>query len=101
MGKLLHRRNEYIIIEEENNRGVVLINTAGTYENHGHIRRLSTAIMMIDLIERGIVPKSDYLRCTALRVALDENYRRAILNKVEKDKNKEKYFNSNKGVIKK
>lgn len=101
MGKLLHRHNEYMIIEEDNGRGCVLINTAGKYENHGHIKRLRTAKMMIDLIERKIVPKSDYLRVTALRVTTDENYRQAILSKIEKNKNKSVYRNINKGVVNK
>ncbi|GEM_PF-1577587 len=98
MGKLLHRHNNYIIIEEENNRGCILINTAGTYKNHGHIKRLETALMMIKLIERGIVPKSDYLRGTALRVSTNENYKQSILNRIEKDKNREHYVNINKCI---
>lgn len=101
MGKLLHRHNNFIVIEEANNRGVVLINTKGTHENHGHLKRLKTAVMMINLIERKIIPKSNYLRGTALRVSLNERYKRDIKNKVAKDRDKQTYFNVNKGVVKK
>ena len=101
MGKLLHRQNEYIVIEEENGRGVVLVNTKGIYKNHGHIGSLKTAKMMIDLIERRIIPKSDYLRITAKRVSLDEDYVQAVQRKIEKDKEKPKYCNINKGINKK
>ncbi len=101
MGKLLHKHNQYIIIEEDNGRGCVLINSAGTYKNHGHIKRLETALMMIKLIERGIVPKSDYLRGTALRVSTNESYKQSVLNKIDKDRNKQKYFNPMKGIVKK
>ena len=98
MGKILHRHNEYIVIEENNRRGCVLVNSAGKYSNHGHLKKLSTALMMISLIERRIVPKSDYLRCTALRVATDEDYRQAILNKIEKQRNKQKFINERRMV---
>lgn len=101
MGKLLHRHNEYIIIEEDNGRGCVLINSSGTYKNHGHIKRLETALMMIRLIERGIVPKSNYLRGTALRVSTNEKYKAKVQRKTEKDKNKSVYRNINKGVVNK
>ncbi len=101
MGKLLHRHNEFIVIEEEHSRGVVLINAKGIYRNHGHLKKLSTAIMMIDLIERKIIPKSDYLRGTAFRVSLDDNYKVKVQRKIDKDKSKQKFININKGVVKK
>lgn len=100
MGRLLHKHNEYIVIQE-NNKGVVLINTKGTYKNHGHLKSLKTALMMIDLIERQIVPKSNYLRGTAIRVSTDEDYKAKIQRKTEKDKNKSVYRNINKGVVNK
>lgn len=101
MGKLLHQHNNFIIIEEDCGRGVVLINTAGKYENHGHLKTYKTAVMMINFIERRIVPKNDYLRCTALRVATDENYKENIRQKIAKDKNKQSFFNVNKGIMSK
>lgn len=97
MGKILHRHNEYLVIEEKN-KGVILINTTGTYCNHGHLRTLSTAKMMINLLEKKTVPKSDYLKETALRISLDEKYKNEILLKIEKNKNKQQYYNVNKGV---
>lgn len=100
MGRILHRHNEYMVIEEDN-KGVVLINTAGVYSNHGHLKSLKAAKMMINLIERRIVPKSDYLKETALRVSLNDKYKTDILNKIEKNKNKQSFININKGIIKK
>lgn len=96
MGRILHMHNEYMVIEEYK-KGVVLINTAGQYKNHGHLKSLKTAKMMIKLVERRIVPKSDYLRTTALRVSIDEKYIQTIKDKIEKDKNKQHYININKG----
>lgn len=101
MGKLLHRHNNFIVIEEENKRGVVLINTEGKYENYGHLKRLETALMMINLIERRIIPKSNYLRGTAIRVALDERYVQAVKDKIDKDSQKQHFINVNKGVVRK
>lgn len=49
-------------------------------------------------MDKGQVPDSDYLRETVLRISLDTKYRDRVRNKIEKDKNKQLYFNPNKGV---
>ncbi len=98
MGRLLCRHNEYIIIEEDNGRGCVLINTAGVYRNHGHLKKLSTAKMLIGLMNRKIVPNSKYLRDTVLRISLDEEYRTKVRMRKDKEKCKQLYFNVNKGI---
>lgn len=100
MGKIVYHKNNYIVTEESSNRGYVVINIAGTYQNHGHIKTLKGAKTIIDLVERKIVPRSDYLRHTALRLTLDDNYKMDILRKIEKDRNKTRYININKGLKK-
>jgi hypothetical protein len=79
-------------------RGYVLINTNGEYEYHAHLRRRETCKMLIRLIERKIVPISEYLRGSCLRLTLDEAYKETILRKQAKEKEKPAYFNANKGV---
>ena len=86
-------------MEESNHRsGHVLINSLGKYENHGHIKKLKTCKMLIELMEKEIVPDSDYLRESVLRISLNEKYKEKVRNKIKKDKNKIWYHNPNKGV---
>lgn len=82
----------------QDSRGFVLINTEGEYGNHAHVKKESTCHMLIRLIERKIVPRSEYLRGSCLRLTLDNEYKRKIENKQAKDKEKPAYFNANKGV---
>ena len=79
-------------------RGYVVINENGGYGNHAHLDKYNTCKLLIRLIERKIVPKSEYLRGSALRLTLDEKYREKILIKQAKDREKPVYFNVNKGT---
>ena len=45
------------------------------------------------------MPKSDYLRESIKRATLDEKYIEKINIKIEKDKQKQKYVNVNKGGV--
>lgn len=53
--------------------------------------------MLCRLIKNKRVPKSKWLRKSAKRVTLDEKYQNEIDIKIEKDKQKPKYVNINKG----
>jgi hypothetical protein len=75
-------------------RGYVLINTNGEYEHHAHLKAYKTCKMLIRLIERKIVPISEYLRGSCLRLTLDEAYKETILRKQAKEKEKPAYFNA-------
>lgn len=77
-----------------------IINTKGNYDNHCHVDRYSTAEMLCRLIRKQRVPDSKYLRELAQRVTIDKKYRKKIDIKIEKDKNRQYYFNPNKGVRK-
>lgn len=98
MGRVVYQEDEYLVVEDKN--GHVIINTKGEYRNHGHIKTDNTAKLLIRLMKNKIVPDSNYLRETVLRISLDDDYKNKIRNKIEKDKNKQKYFNPQKGVIK-
>lgn len=98
MGKVVYTKNEFMVIE--NSRGHVIINMDGKYKNHGHIRKLSTCRMLIGLIHKRIIPDSNYLRETCLRICLDEKYIIDIKNKIDKEKQKPKLIKVNKGVRK-
>lgn len=99
MGRLVYRHKEYIVIEDDYRTGEhIIINTKGDYENHGHVKYLNTCKRLIHWIGKDIVPNSSYLRESALRLSLDKKYKAKIRHKIEKDKQKPKYVNINKGV---
>lgn len=106
MGKVLYRRANYIIVEDLKSPGnYVVVNTRGQRVkgkniNHGHIKRYKTCKNLIGWMIKGVVPKSPYLREAALRISLDRKYHNKILHKIEKDRQKPKYVNINKGVRK-
>ena len=96
MGKVVYTKNEFMVIA--NRRGHVIINMDGKYHNHGHIRKLSTCKMLIGLIDKKIIPDSNYLRETCLRICLDKKYIKEIENKIDKEKQKPKLIKVNRGV---
>lgn len=97
MGKIVYHKGNYIITEEHSKRGYIVINTEGTYLSHAHIKKLSTCKMLISLIEKEVVPDSAFLRVSALRLSTSEKYTEKIYRKIEKQKDKQQYFNVNKG----
>ena len=82
----------------ENCKSFVVINVNGDYKNHAHLKKYSTCELLIKLIDKKIVPKSQYLRGSVLRVTLDQDYIDKINSKQAKDREKLAYFNSNKGL---
>lgn len=55
--------------------------------------------MLVRLMKKKRVPKSDYLRESIKRTTLDDKYIEKINIKIEKDKQKQKYVNVNKGGV--
>jgi len=96
MSKLIYADHKYKILK--NYSGYVLINKKGDYENHGHFKKSDTCFLAMKLIEKKEVPESDYLREAALRISTCKKYKRNIRIKQEKDKEKPKYTNIQKGV---
>ena len=96
MDKVVFCNDEFKIIH--NNRNYTLINLKGERENHGHLQKFETCLMLMRLMKKFIVPKSKYLQDAVLRISTDEIYRQKVLNKQVKDKNKTHYYNINKGV---
>lgn len=73
-------------------------NINGNYENHCHIDNKKSAELFKKQVERKIVPKGSYFRSCALRVTIQNDYIEKILIKNEKDKCRQRYYNSNKGL---
>ena len=98
MSRVVEVINEYKILQKE--RDYIVVNTNGKYENHGHFKNLSACYTIIKLMQKKIIPKSDYLLEAARRITTDSNYKQILELKQLKNKQRQYYFNSNKGVRK-
>ena len=97
IGKIVLIHKSYIVTD--NRRGHVIYNSEGTFENnHGHVKKLGTCKMLLNLIDKGIVPDSSYLRETVLRICIDSKYKDKVINRIKKDGSRQYYFNPNKGI---
>lgn len=76
----------------------VVVNDNGERSNHGHFNSVGAAHKLIKLIEKRIVPASEYLRESVLRITVDRKYKQKVADKIRKDSNKQQYYNINKGV---
>ena len=71
----------------------VVANRAGEYKHRTHIKKRKTCELLIRLINKKEVPRSEYLRNSAKRITLDDRYIDKINIKIEKDQQKPKYYN--------
>ena len=95
--KIVYQRGAYIVKQVDN--GYIIYNRFGKFDDHHtHIYKLDTCVSLIDMIYRNRVPERSYLRISCLRICMDKKYLSMVKNKIEKDKQKQKYININKGV---
>jgi hypothetical protein len=66
---------------------------------HTHLDKYQTCEDLINWICNHTVPDSPYLRESAKRVSRDEKYIMLIEIKEEKERNKIKYYNVNRGIV--
>lgn len=85
--KIFYDRGEYIVV-----------NIKGKYENHAHLDSEGVCELLVKLVCKQIVPNKPYLRNSAKRITRSKRYIQKIDNKINKDKNRQKYVNINKGV---
>lgn len=83
----------------QTSRDFIVVNTAGQDANHGHFKQLKTYYTIIKLMQKRTVPKSKYLRGSALRISTDKTYIDKVQRKIDKDKERMYYFNPSKGVV--
>ena len=80
-------------------RYITIVNSNGEHKHHAHInkgnkkKQYRSANLLMDLVRKKKVPRSRYFRQSALRLTLDEKYKRQIRIKIEKDKQKQNYTN--------
>ena len=99
MCRVIDQVGDYKILKAS--RSYIVKNVKGEYSNHGHFRRLKTCYLIIKLMQKRQVPRSKYLRQSVIRISIDINYVNKVKRKIEKDRNKQRYCNSQKGVRKK
>ncbi len=95
MCRVIDQVGDYKILKAS--RDYIVKNVRGDYSNHGHFKRLKTCYLIVDLIRKRQVPRGRYLRGTAIRISTDKNYVNKVKHKIQKDKDKQKYININKG----
>lgn len=98
MAEFIDRIGEYKILQ--NQRDYIVVNTEGNYENHGHFKKLSTCYVIIRLMKRKTIPNKPFMLEAARRITIDEKYKEVLTNKQKKNKQRQYYFNPNKGVRK-
>lgn len=98
MSRVVGVINEYKILQNE--RDYVVVNTNGKYENHGHFKKLSTCYVIIRLLQRKTIPTKPFMIEAAKRITTDSAYKEALTIKQKKNKQRQYYFNSNRGVRK-
>lgn len=96
MSRVVGVINEYKILQ--NQRDYIVVNTEGNYKNHGHFKKLSTCYVIIRLLQRKTIPNKPFMIEAARRITTDSKYREALTTKQKKNKQRQYYFNSNKGV---
>lgn len=98
MSRVVEVIKEFTILEGKDD--YIVKNNKGKHENHGHFKKLSTCYVIIRLLQRKTIPKSDYLLEAARRITTDSAYREALTIKQKKNKQRQHYFNSNRRVRK-
>ena len=96
MAKYIDQIGQYQI--RQTNKDFIVKNLKGEYENHGHFKKLSTCYVIIRLLRRKTIPKKPYMIEAAKRITTDNKYKRDLINKQKKNKQRQHYFNPNKGV---
>ena len=98
MSRVVGVIDEYRILQTS--KDYIVINTNGKYENHGHFKKLSTCYVIIRLMKRKTIPNKPFMLEAARRITIDEKYKEVLTNKQKKNKQRQYYFNLNKGVRK-
>ena len=96
MSRVVGVLNEYKILEGQ--RDYIVVNTKGKHENHGHFKKLSTCYVIIRLMQRRVIPKKSFMIEAARRITTDMKYKQILTIKQQKNKQRQYYFNPNKGV---
>lgn len=79
-------RSEFSI-KKDGNRGYVVVRLNMPENFHAHVSTLNGCRILINLIDKGVLPRSKYLQESCRRILTDEEYSRL-------KKPKQSYYNS-------
>lgn len=96
MEKTVYASDDFKVVNSKNE--YVLVNLNGEHRHHAHLKKADTCFLLMKLIRKKIVPQSKYLQEAAIRLSTDDDYIKKIRHKQEKNRNKEQYYNVNKGL---
>jgi len=94
MARVVDVIGDYKIIRTS--KDYIVINTKGEHRHHSHVKKESTARLLIKLVTRKTMPRSDYLVEAARRITLDDKYRYEL--ELKQNKDKQRYINVNTGI---
>jgi len=73
-------------------KGYIVYRKQGTREQHAHFNSKHSAMEFIKLMNKKLLPRSDYYKASAKRVLTEDEYNRL------KTEVKQKYVNVNRGI---
>ena len=90
MAKVVDTKGKFKILQT--NRDFIIRNIEGKYKQHSHFQKLNDIYKFINIINKGLLPRSKYWKEAARRLLSVEEYGQL------RDKRKERYINVQKGV---
>jgi hypothetical protein len=90
----IKRVKHYVIFTVPKYPGFTVRNLKGEYCNHVHLGTLAECESVIRWVENKVIPKKAFFRESCRRLATDRKY----IQRLENHKNKDYYYNPNKGV---
>lgn len=94
---MIRQIGDYKILTERATGAYIVVNTKGDYKNHGHFKQVKTCELVIDLMMKQKVPRSKYLLEAVIRITTDKVYKERLLRIQQNRRNKQMYYNVNKG----
>ena len=79
--RVVYESTKYKILETHKNYIVKRANDE--LYNHAHFKRRDHAFKFVHLLEKGIIPRSDYWYIAAKRVLTDEEFEESVLQKTK------------------
>ena len=73
MGRIVGTLDRYKILKSGD--GFVVINAAGSRENHGHFKSAAACYHIVRMVKKRVIPKSPYMIEAAWRLTSDKDYK--------------------------
>jgi len=88
--RIVYQQGDYII--KKLRKGYYVYNRHRRNGEHTHIRSMKESKELIECIYNNRVPADDYLKVSLLRICPDKKLKNEVEIKIEKDKQKQKFY---------